>query len=66
MIRTTDNAPFILRVVMLLGVALAIGPAFGLGLATSLLVTAVAALAAHERHVIGTWRAAPGRLTTPH
>lgn len=64
---TTDQltAPTLLRVVMLLGIALAIGPAFGLGLSTSLLITAVAALLAHERRVIGDWRAAPARLSTP-
>lgn len=60
MIRTT-----VIRLVVLLGVALALGPALGLGLLPSLVLAAVVALLAHERRVVADWRAAPMRLTTP-
>ena len=59
------SAATVLRVVALFGIALAIGPAFGVGLSTSLLVTALVALLAHERTVVSHWRQAPGRLAAP-
>lgn len=60
MTRTT-----VLRLVVLVGLALAIGPALGVGLPVSLAVAAAAALLAHERRVVADWRQAPGRLSVP-
>lgn len=67
MTRTSErlSAATVLYLVALLGVALAIGPALGLGFVASVTVTAVVALLAHERTVVTHWREAPVRLAGP-